>query len=252
MFLGWEEVSLRILRPLDHRRRQLQPANGNYLDRRNLHAVPEPSRRLRHRLHHHHRYPGKRIRGECQQPAPTRQRPVLGHAGPSVSAIIDKATYTSSFDPSSVASFVYTIASAPTLTGVSLATTGGVTGLMIGQTNQLAATCSYSDGSMTSCNTADSHGNYVTGWASSNPSRCHHQWHRPGYSGCHRDGNVYRNGRRTYKCGAPADGERGSPRYLHHHYHGAGDYHRNGDVLMTPQCEARRLRAPSRRRFWSN
>ena len=87
-----------------------------------------------------------------------------------VSAIVDKATYTSSFDPSSVASFVYTIASAPTLTGVSLATTGGVTGLMIGQTNQLAATCSYSDGSMTSCNTADSHGNYVAGWASSNPS----------------------------------------------------------------------------------
>jgi uncharacterized protein YjdB len=57
-----------------------------------------------------------------------------------------------------------------TLSNISLATTGGVTSIALGQTNQLRATCTYSDGSTTSCTTADSHGNYAAGWTSSNPS----------------------------------------------------------------------------------
>jgi hypothetical protein len=54
-----------------------------------------------------------------------------------------------------------------TLTGLSLATTGGVTGLFVGYTNQLLATCTYSDGSTTNCTTTDSHGNVAANYASS-------------------------------------------------------------------------------------
>jgi hypothetical protein len=61
-------------------------------------------------------------------------------------------------------------ASTVTLSSVSLATTGGVSTLMIGATNQLIATCHYSDGSTTSCNTIDAHGNSVSTWTSSAPS----------------------------------------------------------------------------------
>jgi uncharacterized protein YjdB len=57
-----------------------------------------------------------------------------------------------------------------TLTNVSLASAGGVTGIAIGGTNQLQAICTYSDGSTTSCNTLDAHGNNVTAWTSSNTS----------------------------------------------------------------------------------
>lgn len=57
-----------------------------------------------------------------------------------------------------------------TLTGVSLATTGGVTGLFVGYTNQLVATCTYSDGSTTNCTTADSHGNVAGSYTSSSSS----------------------------------------------------------------------------------
>jgi len=56
------------------------------------------------------------------------------------------------------------------LASVSLAATGGVTSVNVGGTNQLEATCTYSDGSTTVCNTADAHGNSATGWTSSNPS----------------------------------------------------------------------------------
>ncbi len=56
------------------------------------------------------------------------------------------------------------------LTNVSLESTGGVTGVALGSTNQLHAVCSYSDGSTTACNAIDSHGIGVTAWASSNPS----------------------------------------------------------------------------------
>ena len=56
---------------------------------------------------------------------------------------------------------------AVSLTGLSLATTGGVTGLFVGYTNQLVATCTYSDGSTTNCTTTDSHGNVAGNYASS-------------------------------------------------------------------------------------
>jgi hypothetical protein len=58
-------------------------------------------------------------------------------------------------------------APAVSLTGVSLATTGGVTGLFVGYTNQLVATCAYSDGSTTNCTTTDSHGNVAGSYSSS-------------------------------------------------------------------------------------
>jgi len=61
-------------------------------------------------------------------------------------------------------------AAAVALTSVSLSTTGGVGSIVVGGTNQLIATCHYSDGSTTSCATLDSHGNAVTSWVSSAPS----------------------------------------------------------------------------------
>ena len=61
-------------------------------------------------------------------------------------------------------------AAAVTLTNVSITATSGVTGIATGGTNQLRAICTYSDGSTTSCNTTDSHGNFVTAWTSSNSS----------------------------------------------------------------------------------
>jgi uncharacterized protein YjdB len=54
------------------------------------------------------------------------------------------------------------------LTGVSVGTAGGVTGLFVGHTNQLIATCTYSDGSTTNCTTTDSHGNVAGTYTSSN------------------------------------------------------------------------------------
>jgi hypothetical protein len=54
----------------------------------------------------------------------------------------------------------------PTLTGITLSATGGVTGLLVSHTNQLLATCTYSDGSTTSCNTTDVHGNVAGTWTS--------------------------------------------------------------------------------------
>jgi hypothetical protein len=56
---------------------------------------------------------------------------------------------------------------AVTLTGLHLATTGGVTGLFVGSTNQLVATCIYSDSSTTNCTSTDSHGNVASSYASS-------------------------------------------------------------------------------------
>ncbi len=63
-----------------------------------------------------------------------------------------------------------TISASPlTLTSVSLATTGGVSSISAIQTNQLIATCTYNDGSSTSCGTVDSHGNAVSTFTSSMP-----------------------------------------------------------------------------------
>ena len=61
-------------------------------------------------------------------------------------------------------------AAAVTLTGISLATTNGVTGLPVGGTNALIATCLYSDGSSTLCNSVDSHGNQAGSFTSTNPA----------------------------------------------------------------------------------
>ena len=59
---------------------------------------------------------------------------------------------------------------AVTLTGLSLATTNGVTGLFVGSTNLLVATCLYSDGTRTVCNSSDSHGNVAGSYVSSAPA----------------------------------------------------------------------------------
>jgi hypothetical protein len=61
-------------------------------------------------------------------------------------------------------------APAITLTGLSLAAANGVTGLFVGSTVALVATCSYSDGSTTNCTTTDSQGNVAGSYLSSAPS----------------------------------------------------------------------------------
>ncbi len=57
-----------------------------------------------------------------------------------------------------------------TLTGVSLSLTGGITGLFVGATNQLKATCTYSDGSSDDCTTTDAHGNLAHNYVSDTPA----------------------------------------------------------------------------------
>ncbi len=64
--------------------------------------------------------------------------------------------------------WTWTCTAPPTLQSVTLAATGGVSSIDYQATNQMLATCHYSDGSTTSCNTTDSHGNAVSSWASSN------------------------------------------------------------------------------------
>jgi Chitobiase/beta-hexosaminidase C-terminal domain len=59
---------------------------------------------------------------------------------------------------------------AVTLTGVSLGTASGATGLFVGSTNALQATCTYSDGSTTNCTTVDGHGSVAGGYSSSVPA----------------------------------------------------------------------------------
>jgi Legume lectin domain/Bacterial Ig-like domain (group 2) len=70
--------------------------------------------------------------------------------------------------PSAVVSAAYTTGGAVTLSSVTIAPTGGVATLNIGQTVQMIVICHYSDGSTSGCNTTDSHGNAVTAWSSSN------------------------------------------------------------------------------------
>ncbi len=59
-----------------------------------------------------------------------------------------------------------------TLTSAALSTTGSLTQIAIGATNQIVATCTYSDSSTTNCTTTDIRGASVTpsSWASNNPS----------------------------------------------------------------------------------
>ncbi|MGC2661451.1 MAG: hypothetical protein WA324_26150, partial [Bryobacteraceae bacterium] len=79
------------------------------------------------------------------------------------------ATVTGGFITSPAATLTVS-ANPATLSSVSLATSGAVSSIMVGATNQLIATCHYSDGSSTPCNTTDSHGNAVTSANSSVPS----------------------------------------------------------------------------------
>ena len=82
---------------------------------------------------------------------------------PSITTIIG-AGITSSPYPITITS------PAVTLTGVSLSLTGGVTGLFVGATNQLKATCTYSDGSSDDCTTTDVHGNLAHSYVSTAPA----------------------------------------------------------------------------------
>ena len=94
-----------------------------------------------------------------------------------------------------------------TLSSVTLATTGGVTSIVAGSTNQLIATCHYSDGSTTTCTTTDSHGNavcYLEQFGN------HHSYSEPGRPGDGRGRGFdqpERGGSRDY-IQSPADAQR--------------------------------------------
>ncbi len=97
----------------------------------------------------------------------------VGAASPGLVTAVAAGSVTIQATVGSVHSSTYGLTiSAPTvsLTNVTVATTGGVTSLGLGATNQLVATCSYSDGSTTVCNSTDAHGNAVSSWVSSNTS----------------------------------------------------------------------------------
>ena len=95
----------------------------------------------------------------------------VGSAHPGLVTAVAPGSVTIQATVGSVHSGTYGLTiSAPTvsLTNVTVATTGGVTSLALGATNQLVATCTYSDGSTTLCNAVDAHGNAVSSWSSSN------------------------------------------------------------------------------------
>lgn len=71
------------------------------------------------------------------------------------------------YQPSPVMSATYTASGSLALSSVSISGTGGATTVATGSTLQIIATCHYSDGSTTGCNSNDSHGNSVTSWTSS-------------------------------------------------------------------------------------
>ncbi len=73
------------------------------------------------------------------------------------------------YTPSAVVSATYTSGTTPTLSGITLATTGGITQLPAGKTNQIIATCDYtSPTTTTNCTTTDAYGNVAGTWTSSN------------------------------------------------------------------------------------
>ena len=82
---------------------------------------------------------------------------------PGITAVINGGPSSTSY------SITITNPSVP-LTGVSLSTAGGVTGLFVGTTNQLKATCTYSDGSSDDCTATDAHGNTAGSYTSSSSS----------------------------------------------------------------------------------
>ena len=97
----------------------------------------------------------------------------VGAANPGLATAVAPGTASIQATVGSLVSSAYglTVANAAvTLTGISLATTAGITGLFIGSTNALVATCVYSDGSHTNCTTTDSHGNVAGGYLSSAPA----------------------------------------------------------------------------------
>lgn len=62
------------------------------------------------------------------------------------------------------------VAATLTITSVTTATTGSVTSIPQGSTNQLIETCHYSNSTSTTCTTTDIHGYGVSSWASASPS----------------------------------------------------------------------------------
>lgn len=71
--------------------------------------------------------------------------------------------------PSGVVTGTYTFSgAAPTLTSVALSETGQT--LSVGQSAQVTATCTYSNGTTTNCTTTDTFGNIAGTWTSSNTS----------------------------------------------------------------------------------
>ena len=89
--------------------------------------------------------------------------------GAAVGTAVITATVTGGFTTSPGATLTVN-ASPLTLSSVSIATAGGVSSINAGTTNQLIATCHYSDASTTSCSTMDSHGNGVSSYHSSAPT----------------------------------------------------------------------------------
>jgi hypothetical protein len=101
----------------------------------------------------------------------------------SLNDTLDQATFTAFYDPSAPSTAAFTIspltanlpltvtAAAPTLTSVTLTAAGGATSMVVGGTLQFTAFCHYSDGSATNCQVADTHGNAVTSWVTSDPSQ---------------------------------------------------------------------------------
>jgi hypothetical protein len=93
------------------------------------------------------------------------------HPGLASCLAVGSASVTATVDNtvSSSGSAVTVNSPSVTLTGVSLATSGGATGLLVGNTNQLIATCTYSDGSSDVCTITDVHGNVASTWISTAP-----------------------------------------------------------------------------------
>ena len=72
--------------------------------------------------------------------------------------------------PSAVATATYTASGGLALSSVALSNGGAVHTLVTGTSVAMTATCSYTDGSTTNCNSIDVHGNSVSSWNSSGPA----------------------------------------------------------------------------------
>ncbi len=72
--------------------------------------------------------------------------------------------------PSAVATATYTASGGLALSSVALSNGGAVHTLVTGTSVAMTATCNYTDGSTTNCNSIDVHGNSVSSWNSSSPA----------------------------------------------------------------------------------